>query len=246
GFEAALLVARYGFDLILKEDFLSALPTETPLLDLDEQRDLLSLILTGKYAAEGLKVLLQTGYLHRYWPELMLLQEVSHSKEYHPEGDVWEHTTETFSYRKNPDLAISLALLLHDVGKPHAQTQEGRRFDRHAEIGTQIASKFLRRLKFPDALITKVLFLIRNHMMPGGLKTLPIYRVEKVLESEWFPDLLEVYRCDLSSTFRGPGGYYEACKIYRAYLRNKKNPFRTVEGKKIQRFQEPRVVQSRG
>ncbi|GAB4364489.1 MAG: hypothetical protein Kow009_01220 [Spirochaetales bacterium] len=245
GYEAALLMARYGFQIEQdgNEPPAEAMTsTEASPLDVATQKDLLSLVLTGKHAAAGLQYLLRAGYLHRYWPELEVLKDVSHSKEYHPEGDVWDHTTETFTYRKNEDLAISLALLLHDVGKPHAQTLEGRRFDRHAEIGTRIASQFLRRLGFEESLIHKVLFLVRNHMMPGALKILPIYRVEKVLESEWFPELLEVYRCDLSSTFRGPDGYYEACKIYRSYLRNKKNPFRTSEGKKIQRVREPFVM----
>jgi poly(A) polymerase len=240
GYEAALLIARYGFQIEPPKD---ELPRESTPLDVATQRDILTLVLTGKHTASGLQFLFETGYFHRYWPELGVLKDVSHSKEYHPEGDVWDHTTETFTYRKNPDLAISLALLLHDVGKPHAQTWEGRKFDKHAEIGTRIASQFLRRLGFPEPLVMKVLFLVRNHMMPGALKTLPIYRVEKVLESVWFPELLEVYRCDLSSTFRGPGGYYEACKVYRAFLRNKKNPFRTVEGKKIQRIREPFVMQ---
>lgn len=245
GYEAALLIARYGFQME-STDTVSSLSAQTGVealpLDVHTQRDLLTLILTGKHTAAGLQFLFHAGYFHRYWPELEVLKDVSHSKEYHPEGDVWDHTAETFTYRKNQDLAISLALLLHDVGKPHAQTLEGRRFDKHAEIGTRIASQFLHRLGFTDPLVTKVLFLVRNHMMPGALKTLPIYRVEKVLESDWFPELLEVYRCDLSSTFRGPGGYYEACKIYRAFLRNRKNPFRTVEGKKIQRIREPFIM----
>ncbi len=242
GYEVALLIARYGFQIEPTEREPSI---ESAPLDTQTQRDLLSLVLTGKHTASGLQFLFHAGYFHRYWPELRGLKDVTHSKEYHPEGDVWDHTTETFTYRKNQDLSISLALLLHDVGKPHAQTIEGRKFDKHAEIGTRIASQFLHRLGFTEPLVTKVLFLVRNHMMPGALKTLPIYRVEKVLESDWFPELLEVYRCDLSSTFRGPGGYYEACKIYRAFLRNKKNPFRTVEGKKIQRIREPFVVHTR-
>jgi hypothetical protein len=153
GYEAALLIARYGFQIEPPKD---ELPRESTPLDVATQRDLLTLVLTGKHTASGLQFLFETGYFHRYWPELGVLKDVSHSKEYHPEGDVWDHTTETFTYRKNPDLAISLALLLHDVGKPHAQTWEGRKFDKHAEIGTRIASQFLRRLGFPEPLVMKV------------------------------------------------------------------------------------------
>jgi len=58
------------------------------------------------------------------------------------------------------------------------------------------------------------------------------------MESDLFPGLLEVYRCDLSSTFRGPDGYYEACKVYRAFLKHRKNPFRSSDGKKVQHLRE--------
>ena len=108
-------------------------------------------------------------------------------------------------------------------------------FDRHAQIGAQIASKFLRRLRFSEALIGKVLFLVREHMLPGFIHTLPTFRTERVMGSELFPMLLELYRCDLSSTYRGPDGYYRACKVYRSYLKNVRNPFRTSDGKKILR-----------
>ena len=51
-----------------------------------------------------------------------------------------------------------------------------------------------------------------------------------------FPVLLELYRCDLESTFRGPNPYYRACKIYRSYLKNSANPYRSAEGKKLVRL----------
>jgi len=53
------------------------------------------------------------------------------------------------------------------------------------------------------------------------------------MSSQLFPLLLELHRCDLSSTYRGPDGYYRACKVYRAYLKNVRNPFRTADGKKM-------------
>jgi poly(A) polymerase len=53
------------------------------------------------------------------------------------------------------------------------------------------------------------------------------------MRSRLFPILLELYRCDLSSTFRGPDGYYRACRIYRSFLKNVSNPFRDAAGKKL-------------
>jgi poly(A) polymerase len=56
------------------------------------------------------------------------------------------------------------------------------------------------------------------------------------MADERFPILLELYRCDLESTYRGPDGYYRACKIYRDYLKNEANPFRSADGKKLVRL----------
>jgi len=133
-------------------------------------------------------------------------------------------------------LDLSLALLLHDVGKPRATEAEGRKFDRHAEIGRTMAERFLLRLGFPSKLVSDVSFLVRYHMLPAALPRLPPNRVEGVIDDPRFPILLELYKCDELSTFRGPDGYYEACAAYKAYLKNSRNPWRGADGKKLARM----------
>jgi len=149
---------------------------------------------------------------------------------------VWEHTIETFRYRKTEDPALSLSLLLHDSGKPSAKRNEGREFDRHSQIGADVARKFLSRVGFERKIIEDVGFLVKEHMLPAALPDLPFFRIGEIMANPLFPKLLEVYRCDVSSTFRGPEGYYKACKVYQSFLRNRKNPFRNSGGKKIARI----------
>jgi poly(A) polymerase len=229
-FQAALLLARQPYTLA--KGSLPATPRDFPIR---AQRDLLGLVLTGPSPERAFELLLETGFVAAYWPELAALAGVGQSKEYHPEGDAWAHTMETFRYRKMPSLRLSLALLLHDAGKPAAASAEGRRFDRHAEIGRFIAERFLRRLGFAPSLVEDVSFLIRYHMLPAALPRLPANRLDGVVDDPRFPILLELYKCDELSTFRGPDGYYEACAAYRAYLRNSRNPWRDASGKKLSR-----------
>ena len=231
---AAALVSAFGFKI--DEELRSAF-AELPENEGAEpaplyQRIFLTAILTGEYPAAGLEVLRDYGFIERFWPEIWATVGLSHSKEYHPEGDVWEHTLETLYHRKSADLDISLALLLHDAGKPDSRSEDGNRFNRHAQIGRRAAASFLRRLEFNNDKIEKICFLVENHMLPAAISRLPAFRAQKELSSPWFPELLEVFRCDLLSTFRGPEAYYEACKAYRAYLKNTKNPFRTADGRK--------------
>ena len=162
--------------------------------------------------------------------------ETVHDKEFHPEGDVWDHTLETLKYRKTRDLRLSLGLLLHDIGKPRARREAGNAFDRHAQIGRSIGRRFLQRLCFDEQIIEDVCFLVNHHMLPAFISRLPFFRTEKVMSSHLFPLLLELYRCDLSSTFRSPEDYYTACKTYRKFLKNIRNPFRNTQGKKLLRL----------
>ena len=232
--KAAVLLSHY--DLTAEEglDLRRLAPGEyaeeiSPL----EQRLLLEELFAGRYVKEGFKLLRETGFVDLHWPELAAMYGVTHSKEHHPEGNVWDHTLETFAYRKTTDMNLAYGLLFHDSGKPVATPNEGRRFDRHAQIGGGIVSRFLRRLGYDDGFIKDVSFLVREHMLPSFLPKLPTYRIETAMSSQLFPLLLELHRCDLSSTYRGPDGYYQACKVYRAYLKNVRNPFRTSDGKKL-------------
>ncbi|MEI6873721.1 MAG: HD domain-containing protein, partial [Spirochaetota bacterium] len=230
-FDAAILVSRY--DYRLPETWKPRAPT---VMSADAQRDLLALILTGAHPERGLELLRASGFVSAFWPELALLPGTSQSKEYHPEGDAWEHTLETFRHRKLPELRLSLALLLHDTGKPRSVAMGPKRFDRHAEIGRAVAEKFLRRLGFAEKLVSDVSYLTRWHMLPAALPRLPIDRSREAIEDPRFPLLLELYRCDELSTFRGPDGYYEACAAYQDWLRNARNPWRDEEGRKLARL----------
>ncbi|MFA6505359.1 MAG: phosphohydrolase [Treponemataceae bacterium] len=242
--EAALILSRYSGALEETADeehervpaeliaCLNRLP-EMPRMVPEEQRILLTGLMTAPRPYLGLRLLQKTGFLETHWPELAAMDEVDHSKEFHPEGNAWDHTLETFRYRKIADETLSLGLLLHDSGKPLAEASGGRRFDRHAELGEQTARAFLGRLGFSTARVDDVAFLVRNHMMPAALPRLPLTRTQTALESPLFPLLLELYRCDESSSFKNQGGFYESCAAYRAYLRNVKNPYRSADGKKL-------------
>lgn len=202
-----------------------------------EQALLLTEILTGIAPARGLRILSDLGLLGRWFPELAAMAETDHNKEYHPEGNVWEHTLHTFEYQKNRDLVLGLALLLHDAGKPLSEGTREKPFLEHSHHGATVARRFLRRLGFSEDTIESVAWLIRYHMIPGALHRLPTRRTAALMRSPLFPALLELYRCDLSSTFRGPEGYYRACRVYKDFLKYERNPYRREDGKKALRSQ---------
>ncbi|MFP3040458.1 HD domain-containing protein [Treponema primitia] len=242
--DGALILARYGPEqggpspakmARLIETLAPGFPPKP-----EAQRLLLTGILVSPNPGRGLELLKSAGFIREFWPELAALDDVDHSKEFHPEGNVWKHTLETFRYRKTIvhnqsayDLRLSLGLLLHDVGKPLSASSGSHRFNGHAELGAEAARKFLERLEFKSSLISDIYYLVKNHMLPAALPRLPLIRTQEVLESPLFPTLLELYRCDESSSFKGLDGYYESSAAYQSYLRNRRNPYRSADGKKM-------------
>uniref|UniRef100_A0A7C3EBX4 HD domain-containing protein n=1 Tax=Gracilinema caldarium TaxID=215591 RepID=A0A7C3EBX4_9SPIR len=241
--ETAIILARYSpqeTDYNREDPVASILKIVSPVLDtvdvpIEQQRTYLELLLTSNRPDLGFSFLLKSGIIAQLWPELAMMDTIDHSKEFHPEGNVWKHTLETFRHRKKPDLLLSLGLLLHDVGKSFASSSGNRRFDKHAELGEEVAYQFLNRLGFPPDTISKVQYLVRNHMMPAALPRLPLQRTQATIESPLFPLLLELYRCDEASSFKGLDNYYESAAAYQNYLKNTKNPYRSADGKKLDR-----------
>lgn len=228
--DAAVLAARYNF----KVDR-GTLPGLDGVYDLpvDYERKLLVDIVTGTYAWRGLALLMECGFVERYWPELLPMNTTDHTKEFHPEGNVWTHSLETLKYRKTHDPLLSMALLLHDSGKPYAERTKSRAFSDHAGIGAKIAEDFVGRLGFSQHFRDSVAWLVKQHMLPGLLHKLPVHRTRMAMRNSLFPVLLELFRCDLSATYEGPDNYYRACKTYRRFLKNDSNPFRGADGKKL-------------
>jgi len=237
--EAALLLARYGFYAEASAASFEQNPPPGP----ETQKVFLSCLMLSARPELGLELLKRSGFLKEYWPELASLNEVDHSKEFHPEGNVWNHTLETFRYRKPAasgafDLRLSLALLLHDTGKPISASFANHRFEGHAELGAHAAARFLERLEFEPSLIQDIYYLVKNHMLPAALKRLPLSKTAEIMASPLFPTLMELYRCDESSSFKGLDGYYENSAAYQTYLKNVKNPYRAKDGKKIKSLAE--------
>jgi len=238
-FDAAIMLARYFPQTGIKS--INALADRLPEIKkiappgTEEQRLLLTEILSAPNPAPGFELLKRSGFIVSYWPELAALDDVDHSKEFHPEGNVWKHTMEALRYRKPSgsgfDQALSLGLLLHDIGKPLSYSAGHRRFDGHAELGSRICRRLLERLGFNAPLVRDVCYLVKNHMLPAALPRLPLIRTGEIMTSPLFPLLMELYRCDESSSFKGLDGYYQSSAAYKSFLKHSRNPYRSADGK---------------
>jgi tRNA nucleotidyltransferase (CCA-adding enzyme) len=108
----------------------------------------------------GLRILAETGVLEHIWPELLEGVGVDQN-EWHA-YDVWEHGLATLDATPAGDATLRLAALLHDIGKP--RTKDGPHFYRHEQVGAEMATEMLRRLRYPNETIDTVEHLVLQHM----------------------------------------------------------------------------------
>jgi len=88
---------------------------------------------------------------------------------------VFEHNVLSLKHCPSVSYQVRLAALLHDVGKPKVfKLINGvGTFYNHEYVGAKMADKILRRLKFSNEDIEKIVNLVRNHMF--------YYNVENIM-----------------------------------------------------------------
>jgi poly(A) polymerase len=180
-------------------------------------RDELSKILTGPRPAQGLRLLMQTGLLKEILPEVIAMKGVEQPPEFHPEGDVWDHTLimlEKMSASSNFEFA--LAALLHDVGKPPTfsppKTNKDRiRFDNHCDVGADMSEQICHRLRLSHKLTEKVVELVRDHLRFKDVRQMRESKLKRFLRGEHFPAHLELHRLDCLAS-HGDLSNWEFCR----------------------------------
>lgn len=130
----------------------------------ERRRDELVKLLVSADPRRGLRLLRVSGLLPALLPELEevygLRQSAAHAY------SVYTHTLKTVAATP-PDLVLRLAALFHDLGKPKARVEAvaGRPlFPGHARLSAGLAEAALRRLAFPRALASRVVYLVGEHM----------------------------------------------------------------------------------
>ena len=145
------------------------------------------LLTGGVKISKGLNFLKDVGWV-KYYPELEKLIGCKQDPEWHPEGDVWNHTLcclDAFAKerdqgsgigdrgKKNEDLVVGLAVLCHDFGKPactmYDPVKKRIRSLGHDEEGVEPTLSFLRRFTNEERLLKEVPPLVRLHMRPFAM-----------------------------------------------------------------------------
>lgn len=138
-------------------------------------RDEFVKILQSNIPHGGILLLRESGLLGYILPELENGIGVSQNK--HHIYTIYEHLILSLKHCPSKDYRVRLAALLHDIAKP--QTKRGRgpdaTFYNHDIVGAKIAEKVMKRMRFSNEDVQKVVHLVQNHMF--------YYNVDEVSEA---------------------------------------------------------------
>jgi hypothetical protein len=151
---------------------------------------------------EGFLEMRKWGLLEIYLPEIAVLENIHHDKDYHPEGDALDHILECLKYFNGKNTLLGWAVILHDVGKAVSASNQQRKFDRHAELGTSIADKALTRMGYSEDFIDQVLFLVAHHMHPLFIPYMNDREKENLLDHPLLKELLQLFKIDIMGSHK--------------------------------------------
>ena len=136
------------------------------------------LLLKSPAPSRGIRWLASIDRLEEVMPELYSTQGILQNYEWHPEGDVFEHTmqvVDSAATQDYPDAAmrkiVLYTALCHDLGKAvSTNIIDGCIRSRgHEMSGVPLAQSLMARIAGATKLTSAVARLVRHHMVPGQL-----------------------------------------------------------------------------
>ena len=126
--------------------------------------------------------------------------------------DVFGHTIYALENCETRDVVVKLALLFHDIGKPHCYQDDPdgtRHFRGHGKISSEITDKILTRLDFEETTKKHIIELVYYHDTPFEVNKKHIQRwLNKIGETQ-FKRLLKIRKADI----KGQRPDYEPSRI---------------------------------
>ncbi len=168
--------AQLGFDLDAETmDALGTMGSSLTIISAERIRDEFSKLLLTPAPRRGIELLVETGLADLVMPEIPALR--LERDEHHHHKDVYQHSLTVLDQAieleqsrgsfEGPDLVLRLAALMHDIGKPATRRLEPGgvvTFYHHDVVGSKIAKKRLRELRYDNDTISDVARLIELHL----------------------------------------------------------------------------------
>lgn len=110
--------------------------------------------------------LLFAELLDDLFPELFILLDKEQPRDYHPEGNVYNHSMivlDLVSYKTNSP-ETRFAALVHDIGKGKTPDDMIPHHYQHDKFGLEVMDEWNKRMTLPNSWMKTAKFVIKNHM----------------------------------------------------------------------------------
>src|SRR4051794_5251526 len=167
-------------------------------------RDELVKIFLSPNRVRGWDLLDASGLMRAVLPEIEPMKGCEQPPQFHPEGDVFQHTR--LMLQLLPDevsVPLVFSVLFHDVAKPATATvdEDGRiRFNGHDRIGAEMTEQIMERLRFSRAEIDATVEAVRQHMVFKDVPNMRVAKLKRFMARPNFEDELELHRVDCASS----------------------------------------------
>ena len=187
-------------DFVIEDETYKAIAEIAPnLVHVSKERIQVELVkLVTSDHPEEMQNVYDTGIAAVILPEFCIMMETEQHNPHHI-YTVGEHTIRSMQYIR-ADKVLRLTMLLHDVAKPVCRTEDENgihHFHGHPQVGAEMSRKILRRLKFDNDTIHRVMALVRAHDDRPPLQGRSVRRAIYRNGTEQYPELFEVKRADI-------------------------------------------------
>lgn len=170
----------------IRDEFVKMVMSENPMLGIVMMQKL-GLLRNVSRSLDGMVGVSQETKAHKY--------------------DVFEHSLRALQHAadKNYHLELRLAVLFHDVAKPHTKRMVGNKatFFGHEVVGARVTRETLENLRFSRETINKVVTLVRWHMFfadPDQISLSAVRRIISKVGEDNIWDLMNLRKCDRVGT----------------------------------------------
>ncbi len=202
-------------------------------------REELVKILTRQNPGNGVRLLSSSGLLGHLLPEVECMHGVQQPPQFHPEGDVFEHTCLVMDmlYRNTDGCyseELAVAALLHDVGKPPTYSESDRiRFNGHDRVGAKMSEGICRRLRFSKKQIKRISELILEHLKFKDVFNMRESTLKKFLSLPYFEEHMQMHLADCMASHGKTDAYDFIREKMEEYGREEIKPIPLLSGQDL-------------
>ncbi len=186
--------------------------TAADILKISPERirdELTRILIESPKSGDALILLDNVGLLEYILPEIKAMQGQKQPPQFHPEGDVFEHTVLMLNLMNKKDKILAFSVLLHDVGKPGTavNASDRIRFNGHASYGAKLSKEILKRLRFSNREQNEISNCVKRHMRYMEVKKMKKSTLRKLISEPTYPTEIELHRLDCLGSHGGLENY---------------------------------------